>query len=92
MDSRGLFKDEATFEIIEQQNLEVDFRAEVGKLPYFFRDPIKFDKKVDPRKFKFGSKIDGKEGETPNLVNRHLIKSGLVGIDPLMKSFDKDEI
>jgi site-specific DNA-methyltransferase (adenine-specific) len=27
-------------------------------LPYIFHDPIKFDKKVDPRKLSFGSKID----------------------------------
>lgn len=69
MDSRSLFKDEATFEIIEQQNLEIDFRTEIGKLPYVFRDPIKFDKKVDPRKFKFGSKIDGKESKESNLYS-----------------------
>ena len=28
------------------------------KLPYIFKDPVKFDKKIDPKKLKFGSKID----------------------------------
>jgi site-specific DNA-methyltransferase (adenine-specific) len=29
-------------------------------LPYLFRDPVKFDKKIDPRKLNFGSKIDAR--------------------------------
>jgi len=33
------------------------------KLPYIFKDPIKFDKKIDPRKLKFGSKIDNSHSE-----------------------------
>ena len=32
-------------------------------MPYIFKDPIKFDKKVDPRKLQFGSKIDKNGGE-----------------------------
>ncbi|MFQ6008944.1 MAG: DNA methyltransferase [Candidatus Zixiibacteriota bacterium] len=28
------------------------------KLPYLFNDPLKFDKKVDPRKLKFGSRVN----------------------------------
>jgi site-specific DNA-methyltransferase (adenine-specific) len=35
----------------------------VQKLPYLFKDPIKFDKRVDPRKLKFGSKIDNSNFE-----------------------------
>ncbi len=32
-------------------------------MPYIFKDPIKFDKKVDPRKLRFGSKIDNSHSE-----------------------------
>jgi site-specific DNA-methyltransferase (adenine-specific) len=48
----------ADFEIIKQKPLKVDWNSEISKLPYQFKDPIKFDKKIDPRKLKFGSKID----------------------------------
>ncbi|MDI7260283.1 MAG: DNA methyltransferase [Thermodesulfobacteriota bacterium] len=75
MDSRELFKDEATFEIIEQPELKIDFKSEIDKLPYIFRDPVKFDKKVDPKKFKFGSKIDGKEREKRDLYSIKRIES-----------------
>ena len=49
---------QATFEIIKQDKPKIDFKEEIKKLPYIFKDPIKFDKKVDPRKLRFGSKID----------------------------------
>jgi len=75
MDSRKLFKDGAIFEIIEQDRLEMDFKSEIEKLPYIFRDPVKFDKKVDPRKLKFGSKIDGKEGKEANLYSVRRVES-----------------
>ncbi|MCX7909790.1 MAG: site-specific DNA-methyltransferase [Ignavibacteria bacterium] len=44
-------------EIIKQPPPEIDFKSEMLKLPYLFRDPIKFDKKVDPRELNFGSKV-----------------------------------
>ncbi|OGZ98770.1 MAG: DNA methylase N-4 [Candidatus Sungbacteria bacterium RIFCSPLOWO2_12_FULL_41_11] len=41
------------------QNLEgVNFSEMVSKLPYIFKDPHKLDKKIDPKKLQFGSKID----------------------------------
>ena len=46
------------FKVIKQKNIEVDFNEEIKKLPYIFRDPIKFDKRIDPRKLNFGSKIN----------------------------------
>ena len=52
-----------SFEVINQGETGVDFGDEIKKLPYIFRDPIKFDKKVDPRKLRFGSKIDGSHSE-----------------------------
>ncbi|MBM3253582.1 MAG: site-specific DNA-methyltransferase [Candidatus Omnitrophica bacterium] len=55
---QNTFFQEATFKIIKQEKLGIDFKKEIKKFPYIFKDPIKFDKKVDPRKLRFGSKID----------------------------------
>jgi site-specific DNA-methyltransferase (adenine-specific) len=47
--------------IIERQNqLNLDFDHDIQKLPYVFKDPVKMDKKIDPRKLQFGSRIDKK--------------------------------
>mgnify|MGYP001248593247 FL=1 len=46
------------FEIIKQKFRKTNWNLEISKLPYRFKDPIKFDKKIDPKKLKFGSKID----------------------------------
>lgn len=54
---------EVTLEIIKQKEPEVDFKEEIKKLPYIFKDPIKFDKKIDPKKLRFGSKIDNSHYE-----------------------------
>ncbi|MGB9833197.1 MAG: DNA-methyltransferase, partial [Caldisericum exile] len=61
----NVFQD-ATFEIIKQKESKVDFKEEIKKLPYIFKDPIKFDKKVDPKKLRFGSKIDNSHYERKN--------------------------
>ncbi len=45
------------FEII-RENLTRNFKDEINRLPYIFKDPHKFDKKTDPKKLQFGSKID----------------------------------
>ncbi len=45
------------FTIKEQNKEKVDWKREISKLPYVFCDPVKFDKKIDPKKLKFGSKI-----------------------------------
>lgn len=54
---------DATFEIIKQETPKIDFKEEIKKLPYIFKDPIRFDKKFDPRKLRFGSKIDTSHSE-----------------------------
>ncbi|MCX7880855.1 MAG: DNA methyltransferase [Ignavibacteria bacterium] len=53
------FFQEVDFEIIKQ-NLpkNVDFKAEIKKLPYVFIDTVKIERKVDPKKLRFNSKID----------------------------------
>jgi len=58
-----LFRSKIQYET--QKDIVTDWKKETSVLPYVFSDPIKFDKKIDPNKFKFGSKInvdDGKNG------------------------------
>lgn len=54
---------EATFEIIRQEEPTIDFIEQIEKLPYIFKDPIKLSKKVDPKKLRFGSRIDNSHYE-----------------------------
>ena len=66
---QGRFFQDATFEIIKQEGAKIDFKKEIKKLPYVFKDPIKFDKKIDPRKLRFGSKIDNSHFEREKYYN-----------------------
>lgn len=40
------------------QQLNTDFETEIQNLPYIFKDFHNFDKKTDPKKLQFGSKLD----------------------------------
>ncbi|MCK4427759.1 MAG: thermonuclease family protein [candidate division Zixibacteria bacterium] len=53
--------DDAEFQIIKQENLKADFEDQIKGLPYLFKDPLKFDKKIDPRQLKFGSRVDNSD-------------------------------
>lgn len=61
--SQNLFVDAVRFEILTQEKKLVNFEEKIIKLPYIFKDPIKFDKKIDPKKLQFGSKIDQNGGQ-----------------------------
>ena len=52
------FFDKFNFELAQNREDEIDWKEEIKKLPYIFKDPVKFDKKIDPRKLQFGSKIN----------------------------------
>jgi len=54
---------DATYEIIKQEEPQIDFKEKIKKLPYIFKDPTKFDKKIDLKKLIFGSKIDNSHYE-----------------------------
>ena len=45
-------------EYIVQKKINIDFKDKIDKLPYKFVDPHAFDKKIDPKKLQFGSKLD----------------------------------
>jgi site-specific DNA-methyltransferase (adenine-specific) len=91
----------AEFEIIEQKPLNINWNTEIAKLPYQFKDPIKFDKKIDPKKLKFGSKIDFSESTRQDffsvkniispeeLILNNNLKIKLLGIKSKKEVFDK---
>lgn len=49
---------DASFEFIKQSLSNNNFQQEISKLPYIFKDPANFARKIDPKKLQFGSKID----------------------------------
>lgn len=60
---QGTIFQDATFEVIKKTYSKKNYEEEIKKLPYIFKDPIRFDKKIDPRKLRFGSKIDSSHSE-----------------------------
>ncbi len=78
--------------------LEEHCKGRIAKLPYIFRDTVKMERKIDPKKFAFGSKLDsngnGRRGKDSFYQVRQIISpdklllSGgitvrLIGIKPL---------
>jgi len=57
LDQKTIFE-ETDFEIIKENKPSINYKEVVEQLPYIFKDPIKFNKKIDPRKLQFGSKIN----------------------------------
>lgn len=56
--NKGLFADDANFEFVVKNQTAKEFSKEIERLPYIFKDKVRFDKKIDPKKLQFGSKID----------------------------------
>jgi len=52
---------EDVIEIHKQEHIEENFEERIKNLPYIFRDPVRFERIVDPKLLNFGSVIDGKE-------------------------------
>jgi site-specific DNA-methyltransferase (adenine-specific) len=46
------------YKFIEQKSMNINFKAKINVLPYVFKDSHLLDKKIDPKKLQFGSKID----------------------------------
>jgi site-specific DNA-methyltransferase (adenine-specific) len=53
----------ATHYLFQREVVHGDLSKEIVELPYVFKDPLKLDKKIDPRKLQFGSKITSESGE-----------------------------
>ena len=55
---QGALFSENDIEITQQKMMIKNFGAQIASLPYIFHDPIRFDKKSDPKKRTYGSRID----------------------------------
>ncbi|MDH5769116.1 MAG: DNA methyltransferase [Nitrospirota bacterium] len=74
------------FQIIVQKKKTIDFKQEISKLPYVFKDPVKFDKKIDPRKLKFGSRIDNSDHQRETYYSvKEIISPEIVVLDNDLK-------
>lgn len=49
---------DTVFEFVEQIQRPLDYSKNISELPYIFKDPIRFERKIDPKKLQFGSKIN----------------------------------
>ena len=49
--------------VFQEDSVKADLNKEIEKLPYIFKDPHKLDKKIDPKRLQFGSKIDKDSGD-----------------------------
>ncbi len=83
---REKFLGDYKVEIIKQEKLKADHRKEIKKLPYVFKDPVKFDKKVDPRKVTFGSKVDNSDSKREEYYSvKEVISPELLVLDNGLK-------
>lgn len=97
---RTIFE-ESNFEFTRQRSVNIKRENIFAKLPYIFKDPVEFDKKVDPRKLQFGSKINHKSGKREkyypvkniispaNLIVGNGLSVRLLGIKEKMETRDK---
>jgi DNA modification methylase len=67
-----------------KDGVKTDLNEKIEKLPYIFKDPHKLDKKMDPKKLLFGSKIDKDSGE------REVYYSVKEVISPALLKLDND--
>jgi len=65
--SIGIFEKDASVEVIKQAPAPADFEKEIQNLPYVFKDPVPFERKIDPKLLRFGSRMDGKEERQPHV-------------------------
>jgi site-specific DNA-methyltransferase (adenine-specific) len=68
-------KFKAIIETEVQDPQRIDINTEIGKLPYIFRDPLRMDKKTDPRDSGYGSIIDGRSTEKRELLSVRSVHS-----------------
>ena len=74
-----------SYEFLKQKEIIKEFKKEIQKLPYIFKDPHTLDKKIDVKKLQFGSKID-KESSTKR-EDLYMVKE-VISPDKLLLSND----
>ncbi len=86
LNCRSNNKQHADIEIIIQQQKDMDFKKQIYALPYIFKDPVKFDKKIDLKKLKFGSKIDNSDHQRETYYSvKEIISPEIIVLDNDLK-------
>lgn len=68
--------------VFQKDSVRTDLNKEIKNLPYIFKDPHKFDRKIDPKKLQFGSKIDKDSGDREIYYSvKEVISPELVKLD-----------
>lgn len=57
--SIGVFEQGAQVDMVRQGDVHADLQEAIKGLPYVFRDPVEFERRVDPKLRRFGSRVDG---------------------------------
>lgn len=60
---------QSTIELLYQKIIGHNFQNDISNLPYIFKDPHKLNKKIDPKKLQFGSKIDKNSNQNNNFFS-----------------------
>ncbi|MCL4548258.1 MAG: site-specific DNA-methyltransferase [Bacteroidetes bacterium] len=77
LDQEKLFTQKFEIEFQTQSTAQID----KARLPFIFKDPIRFNKKIDPRSLNFGSKITGKEENGVNLFVKEILSPNKVRLN-----------
>ncbi len=72
---------ETEYEFLKD-SLNSDLNKEIANLPYIFKDPHKLERKADPKKLPFGSKIDKNSGEREEYYSvKEVVSSELIRLN-----------
>jgi site-specific DNA-methyltransferase (adenine-specific) len=52
------FFNDSEYEFLQDASSSINYEQRINGLPYIFKDPVRFNKKIDVKKLTFGSKID----------------------------------
>ncbi len=85
IDTPKMFTD-AEVEIVTPQFTGIDFKDAIQKLPYVFKDSVKMDKKIDPRKLQFGSKVDNNSSKKVELYSvKNILSPNIIELNSGLK-------
>lgn len=83
---QSTFINNATYIIKKQSESEINTEKMIKNLPYIFKDPITFDKRIDPKKMNFGSKIDNSNNHRKNYYSvRKIINPEILVLNDNLK-------
>ncbi|UCH98526.1 MAG: thermonuclease family protein [Candidatus Aminicenantes bacterium] len=80
-----LFK-QPEYRFVKQELPVIDFNRQIEKLPYIFKDPVKLDKKINPKNMQFGSKINKNSGAREKYYTiKRIISPGILILNDGLK-------